>query len=258
MTETSLLARPLRPVGSFFGTCIDTVKALGKRPFHAREFLDQTVFIIRVTMLPALFLVVPYLGVVLYLVNQLLAEIGALDLAGSAAGLVVLTNAAPVAAVLVVSGAGATAVAADLGSRVIRDEIAALEVLGIDPVHRLVLPRVLALTVVSTCLTMMLSIIGIVAGYVISVVLQGAAPGQFLASITLLAGVGEFWSGLIKGAMFGLLGGLIACHRGLRTAGGPKAVGDAVNETVVFSFIVLFLVNALISAVRLQFGLGNL
>lgn len=258
MTAPATLTRPIRPVGGFVATCLDTARAVGKRPFHLREFLDQTVFIIRVTIVPALFLVIPYLGVVLFLINQLLAEIGAIDLAGAAAGLVVLTNAAPIAAVLVVSGAGATAVAADLGSRVIREEIAAMEVLGVDPIHRLVLPRVLALTLVSTCLTMMLSIIGIVAGYFISVGLQGASPGQFVANITLLAGQGELYSGLAKGAMFGLLGGLIGCHRGLRTTGGPKAVGDAVNETVVFSFIVLFLVNALISAVRLQFGLGNL
>lgn len=257
MATLEALKAPARPLGGFFATALDTALAL-RRPFPLREFIDQTLFIIRVSIAPALLLVVPYLGIVLFLVNQLLAEIGALDLAGAAAGLVVLTNAAPIAAVLVVSGAGATAIAADLGSRVIREEIDAMKVLGIDPIHRLVLPRVVAMTLVSTCLTLILSVIGLVAGYFVSVELQGAAPGQFVANLNLLAGPGEFWSGVAKGATFGLLGGLIACHRGLATKGGPKAVGEAVNETVVISFMALFLANALISAVRIQFGLGTL
>lgn len=257
MALVDLVRVPARPLGSFFATAMDTAGALTK-PFPMREFIEQTRFIIRVSIAPALLLVIPYLGVVLFLINQLLAEIGALDLAGAAAGLVVLTNAAPIAAVLVVSGAGATAIAADLGSRVIREEIDAMKVLGIDPIHRLVLPRVVAMTLVSTCLTLMLSVVGLVAGYVVSVGLQGASPGQFVANLSLLAGAGEFWSGLAKGATFGLLGGLIACHRGLATKGGPKGVGEAVNETVVISFMALFLANALISAVRIQFGLGSL
>lgn len=137
-------------VGSFFETAGATVRAMFRRPFQLREFVMQTRFILRVSMVPALFLVIPYLGTVLFLLNQLLSEIGALDLSGAAAGLVVLTNAAPVAAVLVVSGAGATAISADLGSRVIREEIDAMKVLGVDPIHRLVVPRVLGLTLVST------------------------------------------------------------------------------------------------------------
>lgn len=249
---------PIRPLGGFFATAFDTAAAVVRRPFHYREFIEQTRFILRVSIVPALLLVIPYLGVVLFLVNQLLGEIGALDLAGAAAGLVVITNAAPIAAVLVVSGAGATAIAADLGSRVIREEIDALKVLGIDPIHRLVLPRVLAMTLVATCLTLLLAVVGLAAGYLVSAGLQGASPGQFMANLSLLAGPGEFWSGLAKGVTFGLLGGLIACHRGLATKGGPKAVGEAVNETVVISFIALFLANALISAVRIQFGLGTL
>lgn len=255
---TALPVRAVASVGSFIETAALTLRAMVSPPFQTREFIDQTRFILRVSIAPALFLVVPYLGVVLFLLNQLLGEIGALDLSGAAAGLVVLTNAAPVAAVLVVSGAGATAIAADLGARVIREEIDAMSVLGVDPIHRLVVPRVLALTLVSTCLAMLLTVVGIVAGYVISVALQGASPGQFVANITLLAGPGEFYSGIAKGFMFGFLGGLAGCHRGLRTTGGPQAVGNTVNETVVISFILLFLTNALISAVRLQFGLGNL
>jgi phospholipid/cholesterol/gamma-HCH transport system permease protein len=129
-----------------------------------------------------------------------------------------------------------------------------MEVLGIDPVHRLVLPRVLAAMVVSVCLTVVISIAGIVTSYLISVGIQGAAPGQFVAVLTVLTNATDFFVSLGKALIFGLLAGLVACYRGLRTGGGAKGVGEAVNETVVLAFVLLFIVNSIITAVYLQTG----
>jgi len=155
--------------------------------------------------------------------------------------------------VLVIAGAGATAMCADLGSRTIRDEISALEVLGIDPVQRLVTPRVLAATLIALLLNSLVVVVGVVGGYVFSVFVQDVSPGSFVAGITLLTGVPELIISGVKAALFGMIAGLVACYRGLVIrGGGAKAVGNAVNETVVYAFMLLFVVNVVITAVGIR------
>ena len=154
--------------------------------------------------------------------------------------------------VLVVAGTGATAVAADLGSRTIRDEISALEVLGLDPATHLVLPRALASALVAATLNAAVCAIGLAGGFVFSVYLNQVDPGAFAAGVTLLVGPAELILSEVKAALFGLIAGLVACYRGLAVAGGPKSVGDAVNETVVFSFVALFLANLVLTAIGIQ------
>jgi phospholipid/cholesterol/gamma-HCH transport system permease protein len=237
--------------------CLDTGLALFKRPFQTQEFLQQTVFIASVSLVPAIMLTIPFLGVVIFLINQLLAQIGAIDISGAGVGLAVIREIGPMASVLVVAGAGATAVCADLGSRKIREEIDAMQVLGIDPVHRLVLPRVLASTVVAVALNAVVSVVAIMTGYVLSVLIQGASAGQFVANLTLLTSLTDFIVSEIKAAVFGMSAGLVACYRGLTAGGGAKGVGDAVNQTVILAVVLLFFFNVLISAVYLQLGISN-
>ena len=245
-------------VGGFTAMLLDTVRALGKRPFPVREFLQQTSFIAGVSLFPAIMVTIPFVGVVILLINQLLAEIGAIDLSGTTTGLAVLRQIGPVASVLVTAGAGATAIAADLGSRTIREEIDAMRVLGVDPVHRLVLPRVLASTLVSLCLTAVITVVGVLVAFFISVGLQGASSGQFVGVLTVLTKDTDFYVSLLKSVIFGLLAGFVACYRGLKTKGGSKGVGEAVNETVVISFVLLFILNAIITAVDIQLRLSRL
>jgi phospholipid/cholesterol/gamma-HCH transport system permease protein len=191
--------------------------------------------------------------VAIFLLNQLLIEVGATDLSGAGTGLAVIREIGPIASVLVVAGAGATAICADLGARVIREEIDAMRVLGIDPIPRLVVPRVLASTVVSLGLNGLVSVVGIGGGYVFSVLVQHASPGLFVTNLTLLVNFQDFVVGEIKAAAFGFSAGIVACFQGLRAAGGPQGVGEAVNQTVVYSFMVLFFFNTLITTVALQF-----
>lgn len=253
MSTPSLVERPLRPIGSFFAMTLDTARGMVRRPFQVREFLEQMLFIVKVSLVPTVMLTVPFCGIAVFLINQLLAEIGATDLSGAGAGLAVITNIGPLCSVLVVAGAGATAVCADLGARTIREEIAAMEVLGIDPVQRLVVPRVLAMALTALCLTGVVTVVGLAASYFFSVLLQDASPGQFLANITLVVGTVDYLAALVKAIVFGLAAGMVACYRGLTVSGGPKGVGDAVNQTVVLSFVLLFVLNTLISSVYLQF-----
>ena len=121
-----------------------------------------------------------------FTLNILLRELGAADLSGAGAAFGAVTQLGPLVTVLVIAGAGATAMCADLGSRTIREEIAALEVLGIDPVRRLVAPRILASTLIALLLNGLVVIVGIVGGYVFSVFVQDVNPGAFMAGMTVL------------------------------------------------------------------------
>ncbi|MGB3771059.1 MAG: ABC transporter permease [Rhodococcus sp. (in: high G+C Gram-positive bacteria)] len=238
-------------IGEFYALTLDTARALTVRPFQWREFVDQSWFIARVSLLPTILMSVPFTVLVVFTLNSLLIEIGASDLSGAGAGLGAVTQIGPLVTVLVVAGAAATAIAADLGSRTIREEVDAMEVLGIDPVHRLVVPRVLACTVVAALLNGAVCTIGLVGGFFFSVYLQDVTPGAYAAGVTLLVGLPELLLSEVKAALFGLLAALVACYRGLSVTGGPKSVGEAVNETVVFSFVALFLVNLVLTSVGL-------
>ncbi len=114
---------------------------------------------------------------------------------------------------------------ADLGSRTIREEIDALRVLGLNPVHRLVVPRVLAATLVATMLTSLVIVVGLFFGFLFSVYVQGVNPGAYIASLTLLVGIPELIIALSKALLFGFFAGLIACYKGLSVGGGPRGGG---------------------------------
>jgi len=161
-----------------------------------------------------------------------------------------------VVTVLIVAGAGATAICADLGARTIREEIDAMEVLGIDPVRRLVIPRVLASTFVALLLNGLVVTIGLLGGFFFSVFLQNVNPGAFVSGLTLLTHLPEMVISEVKAGLFGLIAGLVACFRGLSVKGGPKSVGDAVNETVVYSFMGLFVINVIVTAVGIKATAG--
>lgn len=248
---------PLSAVGGFFEMCVATFRATFKTPFHWREFFLMAWFVVRVSLVPTLLVSVPFTVLVVFTLNILLVEFGAADLSGAGAALGAVTQIGPLVTVLIVAGAGATALCADLGARTIREEIDAMRVLGIDPIHRLVVPRVLSSTAVALLLNGLVVTIGLVGGFFFSVFIQNVTPGSYASSLTLVTGLPEIVISEIKAALFGLVAGLVACYRGLTVRGGPKSVGDAVNETVVYSFMALFAINVVVTAVGVKFGTGH-
>jgi phospholipid/cholesterol/gamma-HCH transport system permease protein len=124
--------------------------------------------------------------------------------------------------------------------------------MGINPIQALVIPRVLATTLVSVLLSAVVTIVGIVAAYFFSTNLQHITPGAFVAGLPLLVGVPEVVICLAKAAVFGFAGSLIACYKGISVGGGPAAVGNAVNETVVYTFLALFAIDVVATAVGVK------
>ncbi|WP_406238955.1 MlaE family ABC transporter permease [Nocardia sp. NBC_01009] len=238
--------------GNIFALFIDVLRKTFKRPFQLREFIEQSWFIASVSILPSALVAIPFGAVVALQTGSLIKQLGAESFTGATSVLATVQQAAPVVTALIIAGAAGSAVAADLGSRTIREEIDALEVLGVDPVQKLVVPRVLGMTLVAVLLNGLVSVVGIAGGYFFNVLLQGGTPGAYLASFSALAQLPDLWIGEIKALVFGLLAGVIASYKGLHPKGGPKGVGDAVNQSVVITFLVLFFVNLVLTLVYLQ------
>jgi phospholipid/cholesterol/gamma-HCH transport system permease protein len=152
-------------------------------------------------------------------------------------------EAAPVATALLIAGAGGSAMTADIGSRKIRDEIAAMEVMAVNPIGRLVTPRLLAAATVSLFLVSLVSVAGLAGGYVFNVLVQKVTAGAYFSGFTQLVQLPDLWSSLAKAAVFGFVAAMVSCYKGLYCKGGPKGVGDAVNQGVVITFILIFFVN---------------
>ncbi len=248
----NLVTVPVRAAGGFFAMALDTLVLTFQRPFAWREFLAQSWFVARVSMLPTLMLAVPFTVLTVFTFNILFVEFGAGDFSGTGAAFGAVTQIGPMVTVLVVAGAGATAMCADLGARTIREELDALRVMGINTTQALVVPRVLAATLIALLLSSLVILVGITGGFVFSVFFQHVTPGAFVAGLTLVTGLGDVVVSLIKAALFGLTAGLIACYKGTSVGGGPAGVGNAVNETVVFSFLALFVINMVVTAVGVK------
>src|SRR5262245_41945771 len=224
MVSLATASKPAAAVGGFFALAWETLLLLPRRPFALREFLVQAWFVARVSLLPTLMLAMPYTVLIVFTFNILLLEFGAADLSGTTAAFATVTQIGPIVTVLVVAGAGATAMCADLGARTIREEVDALRVMGINPIQSLVVPRVLAATVVAVLLCAVVIMVGLVGGFWFSVFVQHVTPGAYAAGMNVLTGVPDLLLAIIKAALFGLSAGLIACYKGISVDGGPAGV----------------------------------
>ena len=140
LSETQV-TKPVRALGNFFAMALDTLMLIPRRPFAVREFWLQSWFVARVSLLPTLMLAIPFTVLLIFTFNILLVEFGAADYSGTGAAYGTVTQVGPIVTVLVVAGAGATAMCADLGARTIREEIDALRVMGVNPIQALVVRR---------------------------------------------------------------------------------------------------------------------
>ncbi|MBO0828166.1 MAG: ABC transporter permease [Streptosporangiales bacterium] len=249
---SSPLMGALRGSGEMFALAGDALRSTFRRPFQWKEMVQQSWFVASVTILPTALVSIPFGAVIALQVGGLVRQLGAQSFIGSTAVLAVVREASPIVTALLIAGAGGSAVCADLGSRKIREEIDAMEVLGINPVQRLIVPRVLAMMLVGLLLNGLVSVVGVIGGYFFNVVLQGGTPGAYLASFTALAQLPDLWAGEVKAVVFGAIAAVVSSYKGLHAGGGPKGVGDAVNQSVVITFMLLFFANFILTAVYFQ------
>lgn len=238
-------------VAMVLDTVIATVDAVVHRRFSYAEFFEQAWFLVSVSLLPTLLIALPF-GLVLVLeVGSLANQIGAPSFVGAVDAVGTVREAAPVIVAIVLAGAGGSAVCADLGARTIRDEIAAMQVMGLDEVERLVAPRMFAMVIVSVLLNGIVAMAGILSGYVADVTVLHGAAGGFLNSFTTFAQPQDIIESELKAVVFGVLAAIVASYKGLNVKKGPAGVGEAVNQSVVVTGVALFVVNLILTEIFL-------
>lgn len=218
-----------------------------------RDTINQAWFIVSVTAIPALLVSIPFGVIVAVQVGSLIQQVGASSISGAAGGLGVIRQGAPMVAALLLGGAAGSAVTTDLGARTIREEVAALEVMGIHPVQRLVTPRLAAIVFVAPVLCFFIIFMGLSAGYLINVGFQSGTPGSYIASFASFSSVTDVLVALLKTWLFGLVVILVACQRGLEASGGARGVADAVNAAVVIGVVAVFLINVVVTQLVTMF-----
>ncbi len=245
-------ASVVRGPGEIAAMVVEVTKRMFQRPFQWREFVEQAWFITSVTLMPTILVSIPFGAVISLQVGNLTGQLGAQSFAGASSVLAVVREAAPIAAALIIAGAAGSAICSDMGSRKIREEIDALEVLGVDPVYRLVVPRVVATMYVAGMINGIVIAAGIAGGYFFNVVVAGGAAGPYLASFTALATLPDLYVSMFKAVLFGWLAAIVGAYKGLNSGAGPSGVGQAVNESVIVAFMLLFFLNSIITAIYFQ------
>ncbi len=236
-----------------FSIGLEALHTSFRRPWPLQEFLNQAWFLMKVTTLPVILISIPFGMIISLHVGSFLRDLGAEAHMGAAMVLAVVREEAPVATALLIAGVGGSAMCADLGSRRIRDEIDAMEVLGIDTVHRLIMPRIFAAAMVAVLLDAIVSIAGIGGGWFFAIVVQHGTTSSYFGSFNELSQLADLFMALMKAVVFGYVAGTVACYKGFFAKGGPKGVGEAVNQAVVITFIFLFFLNFIFTALYFNF-----
>ncbi|WP_280269006.1 MlaE family ABC transporter permease [Nocardia wallacei] len=250
LTSIATLGRALRM--SVHAIRIGSVD-MARMRFQVHETLTQAWFLIKVTGIPSVLMAIPFGVIVSAQVGNIVSQLGADSMIGAAGGLGVIKQGAPMASALMLGGAGAAAIAADLGARTVREEVDALRVMGVDPVQRLVVPRIVAMMLVAPLLTILIVVVGIGSGFLVAVAAMDVTPGSYWSSFGAFTTPVDIWVALIKALLFGFLVVVVACQRGLEAKGGPRGVADGVNAAVVMSVAVVTVLNTAITQVVTMF-----
>ncbi len=252
------IADLIRLTGLAWQIFTSLIRSLLTGRFPLDELIIQSWYTIRVCTLPALAVAIPF-GVVLALqVGLLSQQVGAVAFTGAGNTLAVIRQAAPLVTALILAGVAGSSICADLGARKIREELDALEVMGIPVVQRLVMPRAIATTIMGILITGLVMFFTIVTTLLVSSVVMSLPPGTYLASVSALAHPSDMALSMFKAAVFAIITTTVAADRGFRVRTGPAGVGDAVTSAVVTNFVLLFAVNVLISQAVSMFAGGPL
>ena len=221
-----------------------TVVSAIRPPYpYGGEFVAQFVFALKVCWFPLMVSIfaVGYAVPGMQAANFLVL-FGALDRMGGFFVLASIRELGPVVTSIVVAGAAGTAITADLGARKVREELDALQVLGVDPVKNLVVPRFLALMLVTGLFDVYALICGIFGGAAATLV-NGAPLGPFWATFFWNASTTDLWGSVLKCTIFGAIIAIVCCYKGMTASGGAAGVGRAVNQAVVVVFIAMGSMN---------------
>ncbi|HXB64376.1 MAG TPA: ABC transporter permease [Solirubrobacteraceae bacterium] len=230
--------KTLEEVGEMMLLAGRTIAAALRPPYpYGGEFVSQFLFVLRLCWFPLMVsaICIDYAAPGLQGAN-LLTLFGALDQLGGLFVLAAVREIGPFVTAIVVAGVAGTAITADLGARKVREELDALQVLGVDPIKNLVVPRFLALMLATGLFNIYTILFGIFGGLLAEVV-NSYPLGPFWNTLFANADTTDMWSSVLKATLYGAFISIICCYKGLTASGGAEGVGRAVNQAVVASFL---------------------
>jgi len=218
-------------------------RGLVTRPIYARDIIEQ-LDAIGVGSLTVVILTGTFTGMVLALQSGMtLDQFGGREVVGRLVSASMVKELGPVLTALMVTGRVGSGIAAELGSMAVTDQISALRALGADPIRKLVIPRVVAGTVMLPLLTIISDAVGIAGGWIISTMQLRVAGSVYWNNVVQGLFLDDLWMGLLKPLAFGFVLVSIGCHVGLRTTGGTQGVGRATTRAVVAASVGVLVVD---------------
>jgi phospholipid/cholesterol/gamma-HCH transport system permease protein len=204
---------------------------------YGGELVSQFLFTLRLCWLPLLISTVAIsYGAPGLQAGDFLLLFGALDRLGGFFVLASIREIGPLVTSIVLAGVAGTAITADLGARKVREELDALQVLGVDPVKNLVVPRFLTLMVVTGLFDIYAVLFGLFGG-LLAELYEGGSLGPFWNTLFANSSVTDLWGSVLKTTVFGAIIAIVCCYKGMTASGGAEGVGRAVNEAVVIAFL---------------------
>jgi phospholipid/cholesterol/gamma-HCH transport system permease protein len=218
---------------------------------YGGELVSQFLFALRLCWFPLLVSTLAFnYGAPGLQAANFLTLFGALDRLGGFFILAAVREIGPIVDSIVLAGVAGTAITADLGARKIREELDALQVLGVDPIKNLVVPRFLALMLVTGLFDVYAVLFGIFGGVVAELV-NGQPLGPFWATFFANAETTDMWGSVLKTTIFGAIIAIVCCYKGMTASGGTEGVGRAVNQAVVITFMGIGAFNAIFTQMLL-------
>ncbi|HEX4564270.1 MAG TPA: ABC transporter permease [Solirubrobacteraceae bacterium] len=215
-----------------------TLSSAMRPPYpYGGELVSQFLFVLRLVWFPLLVTTVAIsYGAPGLQAGNFLTLFGALDRLGGFFVLASIREIGPLITAIVMAGVAGTSITADLGARKIREELDALQVLGVDPVKNLVVPRFLALMVATGLFDIYAVLFGIFGG-LLAALFSGGTVAPFWNTLFANSSVTDLWGSVLKCTIFGAIIAIVCCYKGMSASGGAEGVGRAVNEAVVISFL---------------------
>ena len=220
-----------------------------KKPVSRKNLFAQTVFS-GLDSLIIVFFVNFFIGIVLAMQSAYqLEQMGATIYVAALVGVSMTREIGPVLTSLVIAGRVGAAITAELSTMKVTEQVEALETISLNPVRYLVVPRFLALLMMLPCLVVLGDIIGMFGGYVVGVYNLGLSSGLYIDTTIQFLTVKDINTGLLKSAVFSVIISMIASYQGLSTEGGAEGVGRSTTRSVVTSFILIIIADAILTAI---------
>lgn len=222
-----------------------TLRALPRALYQRRKIYDQLFEIGNASLLMACILSLFIGGVLALQTGPFLAERGLANAVGGIVGYSLCRELAPVMMSILIAGRIGSAMAAEIGSMQVYQEIDALKTMNISPIDYLVLPRLIAISIALPVLVLFAILIGWFGGGIVSVFNKeiNLTFVSFFATLRNVVDVGDILNGLTKSFVFAVIIGTVSCHQGLVTLGGPRGIGRSVTKAVVNSIVLILILD---------------